>query len=99
MTATPAALRLNFPADGFAELTFDLPGSKANTLGRAILAEFETALNMLETRKDLRGLILLSGKPGMFIAGADLKELGERPARRRASSHVLSSAASTSSPL
>ncbi|OAI50086.1 3-hydroxyacyl-CoA dehydrogenase, partial [Planctomycetaceae bacterium SCGC AG-212-F19] len=27
-------------------------------------------------RKDLRGLILRSGKPGMFIAGADLRELG-----------------------
>src|SRR5205807_10480493 len=30
----------------------------------------------LKGRNDLRGLILTSGKPGMFIAGADLKELG-----------------------
>src|SRR6202035_1430776 len=30
----------------------------------------------LSSRNDLKGLILRSGKPGMFIAGADLKELG-----------------------
>ena len=72
-----AALRLDFSSDGIAQITFDQPGSKANTLGQAILAEFETILDQLvETRTDLRGLILTSAKPGMFIAGADLKELG-----------------------
>ena len=33
-------------------------------------------LGQLAGRTDLNGLILKSGKPGMFIAGADLKELG-----------------------
>src|SRR5262249_6891496 len=28
---------------------------------------------------DVRGLIFRSGKPGMFVAGADLRELGSRP--------------------
>ncbi|GIW78496.1 MAG: hypothetical protein KatS3mg105_0303 [Gemmatales bacterium] len=32
----------------------------------------------LKNKHDLRGLILRSGKPGMFIAGADLRELGSR---------------------
>src|SRR5262249_42426259 len=31
----------------------------------------------LAARTDLRGLVLRSGKPGMFIAGADLRELGK----------------------
>ena len=33
----------------------------------------------LKARGDLRGLIFRSGKPGMFIAGADLRELGSAP--------------------
>src|SRR5205814_1649059 len=70
-----SALRLDVQAD-IAVVTFDTPGSRANTLGQAVLGEFEGLLSQLEGRKDLHGLILRSGKPGMFIAGADLKELG-----------------------
>ncbi|MFO0867021.1 MAG: 3-hydroxyacyl-CoA dehydrogenase NAD-binding domain-containing protein [Gemmataceae bacterium] len=70
------AFTLDFPESGYARLVFDLPGSKANTLGQAVQAELETVLDDLERRTDVRGLILASGKPGMFIAGADLKELG-----------------------
>src|SRR5204863_37388 len=33
-------------------------------------------LDGLEKRTDLKGLIIRSGKPGQFIAGADLNELG-----------------------
>ncbi|MCI0379374.1 MAG: 3-hydroxyacyl-CoA dehydrogenase NAD-binding domain-containing protein, partial [Gemmataceae bacterium] len=69
------AFRLEF-SDNFACLTFDLAGSKANTLGQAVLAELEAAMTEIEGRAGLQGLILQSGKPGMFIAGADLKELG-----------------------
>jgi 3-hydroxyacyl-CoA dehydrogenase/enoyl-CoA hydratase/3-hydroxybutyryl-CoA epimerase/3-hydroxyacyl-CoA dehydrogenase/enoyl-CoA hydratase/3-hydroxybutyryl-CoA epimerase/enoyl-CoA isomerase len=57
-------------------LTIDQPNSRANTMGQAILTEFETVLGQLEQRSDLGGLVLRSGKPGMFIAGADLRELG-----------------------
>jgi 3-hydroxyacyl-CoA dehydrogenase/enoyl-CoA hydratase/3-hydroxybutyryl-CoA epimerase/3-hydroxyacyl-CoA dehydrogenase/enoyl-CoA hydratase/3-hydroxybutyryl-CoA epimerase/enoyl-CoA isomerase len=81
-----SALTLDVASDRVARLTFDLPGSKANTLGEAVLAEFEAVLTDLEKRPDLEGLILQSGKPGMFIAGADLKELAlprdEATARR-----------------
>ena len=77
MTSSPQpALKLEFRTDAAALITFDQPGSRANTLGQAVLAEFEEVLKQLEAHKDLRGVILQSGKPGMFIAGADLKELG-----------------------
>ena len=56
-------------------VTFDLPGKKVNTLGRAVLKELTELLGGLEKRDDLRGL-LFRGKPGQFIAGADLNELG-----------------------
>src|SRR5262249_29206589 len=69
------ALRLEVQG-GIGFLTFDIPGSRANTLGQPILAEFEAMLGQLRARTDLHGLVLRSGKPGMFIAGADLRELG-----------------------
>lgn len=73
--ASMTAFRLEI-VDSIATLTFDLPGSKANTLGQAVQAELEQVLADLEKRTDLHGLLLESGKPGMFIAGADIKELG-----------------------
>ena len=84
MTApSPAALRLDFlPAEigaapgRIALVTLDQPGSKANTLSQAILGELEGLLAELNRHTDLAGLVLRSGKPDMFIAGADLKELG-----------------------
>src|ERR1041385_466047 len=57
-------------------ITFDLPGQKVNTFSQAVLRELGELVATLEKRKDLRGLLLRSGKPGQFIAGADLKELG-----------------------
>src|SRR5262245_55616041 len=88
MSEPATALRLDV-ADGVGTITFDLPGSRANTLGVAVLAEFEALLKQLRARSDLRGLILQSGKPGMFIAGADLKELGSADASKPEQSRAL----------
>ena len=71
-----SVLRLEVHPGGIGVVTFDQPGSRANTLGQAVQAEFEALLEKLAARTDLRGLILQSAKPGMFIAGADLRELG-----------------------
>jgi 3-hydroxyacyl-CoA dehydrogenase/enoyl-CoA hydratase/3-hydroxybutyryl-CoA epimerase/3-hydroxyacyl-CoA dehydrogenase/enoyl-CoA hydratase/3-hydroxybutyryl-CoA epimerase/enoyl-CoA isomerase len=70
------ALRFEILPDKIGLITFDLPGSRANTLGRAVMAEFAGLLDQLEKQTDLAGLVLESGKAGMFVAGADLKELG-----------------------
>ncbi len=87
-TSAPAAsLRLEVQ-DSIAVITFDQPGSRANTLGQAVLGDFENILAELNKRKDVRGLILRSGKPGMFIAGADLKELGSGQLDKAASQTV-----------
>src|SRR5262249_43855615 len=61
------ALRLDILDGNIGLITFDLPNSRANTLGQAVLAEYEKLVSQLEGRKDLRGLILKSGKPGMFV--------------------------------
>src|SRR6266481_8738177 len=73
------ALRFEVVNGSIGVITFDQPNSRANTLGQAVLAEFEKLLVQFAQRQDLQGLILKSGKPGMFIAGADLRELGSRP--------------------
>lgn len=58
-----------------ARLTFDTPGKKVNTLSQSVRAELAEIVGRLEQRTDLRGLLLDSGKPGQFIAGAELSEL------------------------
>lgn len=80
-TASPAetAFRLEILDGTIAVLVFDQPGSRANTLGQAVLAELEGVVEHLKQRTDWHGLIFRSGKPGMFIAGADLRELGSIP--------------------
>jgi enoyl-CoA hydratase len=61
--------------DGIVRLVFDQPDSRANVLSTALWTEFGNALGGLAYTPGLRGLILESAKPGIFIAGADLKEL------------------------
>jgi len=72
--AASTTLSLSFPAPDIAVLTLDDPQSSANVLSRHVLEAFEGHLDALDKRKGLAGLIIRSAKPGMFIAGADLKE-------------------------
>ena len=51
-----------------------MPGKGANVLSSHVLQELEQHLDVLQPRDDLAGLIIVSGKPGIFIAGADLRE-------------------------
>ncbi|MDH3717185.1 MAG: enoyl-CoA hydratase-related protein, partial [Planctomycetota bacterium] len=69
-----ASITLSFPEPDIAALTLDLPGKGANILSRGVLEELAGHLDQLEARKDVVGLLIRSGKPGIFIAGADLRE-------------------------
>ncbi|MSR53959.1 MAG: hypothetical protein EXS09_11820 [Gemmataceae bacterium] len=68
------AFRLTI-ADRVAKLVIDQPDSRANVLSTTIWTEFGKVLDGLIPRTDLQGLVIESAKPGIFIAGADLKEL------------------------
>lgn len=57
--------------------TFESPGKKANVLGAEFLAELDSELSWLEHESSITGLLIESGKPGIFLAGADLKALSE----------------------
>ncbi len=57
-------------------LTLDLPGEKVNKLGKQVLGELEAllpALVQLGEKKAIEALVLVSGKPANFIAGADIR--------------------------
>ncbi|MGH9463843.1 MAG: 3-hydroxyacyl-CoA dehydrogenase NAD-binding domain-containing protein, partial [Vicinamibacteria bacterium] len=61
--------------DGIGWLTFDLPGEKVNKLSASVMADLARALEALRGRPDLEGVVIRSGKEGIFIAGADLQEI------------------------
>ena len=69
---------LSHPEPNIAVLTFDTPDKSANVLSRSVLHELSDHLDALEKsyekKGDLAGLVIISGKPDQFIAGADLRE-------------------------
>ena len=69
-----SAFSLSIESDGLAVMTFDLPGEKVNKFSRAVLTEIADVVARLGREKSIRGLLLASGKPDVFIAGADIKE-------------------------
>lgn len=69
-----SSLTLTRPEPDIAVLTFDMPGKGANILSTSVLDEIEAVLNQLDEEGSLAGLILISGKPNIFIAGADIRE-------------------------
>jgi hypothetical protein len=60
--------------DGVMVVTIDVPGEKVNTLGKAMMAEFDALLAELEAPGSVRAMVVRSGKPDNFIAGADIKD-------------------------
>ena len=60
--------------DGVLVLTLDVPGEKVNTLGKALLAELDEVLALVDADRGIRAVVLRSGKPDNFIAGADIKD-------------------------
>src|SRR6185437_11098642 len=62
--------------DGIAWLTFDKAGATTNTLSKTVLAQFQRVLDQLDAQSP-RGLVIRSGKPGGFIAGADVGEFDD----------------------
>jgi 3-hydroxyacyl-CoA dehydrogenase/enoyl-CoA hydratase/3-hydroxybutyryl-CoA epimerase len=60
--------------NGVAVVTFDLPGEPVNKLSAAARVELEALLIGLRDDPSARAVVLISGKPDNFIAGADIEE-------------------------
>lgn len=73
------AVRTDLRPDGVAVLTLDQPDARANVLTRDLWADLGEALAALAVRTDVKGLVVASAKPGVFVAGADLKLLQNAP--------------------
>src|SRR5438105_1504639 len=56
-------------------LTFDRPDSGANIFDAATLSDLDQQLDFIEGEDSLEGVVILSAKKSIFIAGADLKTL------------------------
>jgi 3-hydroxyacyl-CoA dehydrogenase/enoyl-CoA hydratase/3-hydroxybutyryl-CoA epimerase len=61
--------------DGVTTLWFDSPGRSQNVLDVAALDELDARLSEIADDDSIRGVLVRSGKPGGFCAGADLKTI------------------------
>ena len=63
--------------DGVAVITFDLKDESINKFSPAVIEEFTAMIDRLEQDQAVKAAVLLSGKPGTFIAGADIDQFLE----------------------
>ena len=68
---------------GIAHLVMDDPKRRINVLDEPAIADLEQALAALERPGDVRGVIVRSGKPGSFVAGADVHAIATVTERER----------------
>ncbi len=66
---------LSVRPDGVAMLTLDMPGAPVNMLSSSLQASFDTIIARLEGDPAIKACVLRSGKPGVWVAGADINEL------------------------
>ncbi|NNE92749.1 MAG: hypothetical protein HKN23_13970, partial [Verrucomicrobiales bacterium] len=63
--------------DGIDVLVFDHPDTSANIFDIRTLDELEKHLDEIAKDSSVKGLVFTSAKPSIFLAGADLKSLGD----------------------
>ena len=80
MVDKPPPLRLEIDADKIAWLVFDAPDSRVNLLNTQVMRHLDRHLSELESRIATGhpvALVIWSGKPDTYIAGADVREIAE----------------------
>ncbi|XP_071519779.1 trifunctional enzyme subunit alpha, mitochondrial-like [Panulirus ornatus] len=70
--------------DGVGVVTLDSPG-KVNVLNEALMNEMEEIINEIESNPDIQSAIVISAKPGCFIAGADITMIEKTKSSEEAS--------------
>jgi 3-hydroxyacyl-CoA dehydrogenase/enoyl-CoA hydratase/3-hydroxybutyryl-CoA epimerase len=73
VAASALAMRVEMDG-GIAVIVLDVPGESVNTLSRRVRDEFAALNDRLERDTSIEGAVLISGKPDVFIAGADIEE-------------------------
>ncbi|KAI6182233.1 Mitochondrial trifunctional protein alpha subunit [Aphelenchoides bicaudatus] len=60
---------------GIAVVKIDIPGAKENVLNARVSADLKAIVDRIEHDDSIKGVVLMSGKPNSFIAGADIEML------------------------
>jgi 3-hydroxyacyl-CoA dehydrogenase/enoyl-CoA hydratase/3-hydroxybutyryl-CoA epimerase len=68
-----SAITLEHDAD-VALIVLDLPNEPVNKLNLSLTEDFRRAFDEIESDSSIRGVVLISGKPDTFIAGADIDQ-------------------------
>ncbi len=71
------AFRLELREDNIAVIHIDVPGESMNTLKASFAEEVSGLLNQIEQNAKVKGVVVISAKPGSFIAGADIGMIDE----------------------
>ena len=71
-------INLTVDAEGIGLAAIDVPGRPMNVLTPEFNEDLAALLQRLADDSGIRGLILTSGKPGAFVAGADIKDMVKR---------------------
>jgi 3-hydroxyacyl-CoA dehydrogenase/enoyl-CoA hydratase/3-hydroxybutyryl-CoA epimerase len=74
VASRPTAFTAERDGSGVLVLTLDVPDARVNVLGRGVFLEFEQWLQEIENDASVRAVVLRSGKPDSFVAGADIKD-------------------------
>jgi len=73
--AVEKTVRLIARDDGICLVMFDRPGSSANIFDLRTLDELAQELEFIERQTELKGVVFISNKRSVFIAGADLNAM------------------------
>jgi 3-hydroxyacyl-CoA dehydrogenase/enoyl-CoA hydratase/3-hydroxybutyryl-CoA epimerase len=60
--------------DGIAVVTIDLPGEPVNKVTAELRAEFTEMFGRIEADRSVKGVVIATGKPDTWLAGADIDE-------------------------
>lgn len=75
--APTSAFTLTKRDDGIAIITIDVPGESMNTLKATFADEVTHILDSIEQDSSIKGVVIISGKPSSFVAGADIRMISE----------------------
>jgi len=70
-----SAFSLDVREDGIAILTMDVPGETMNTLKMEFAEQISEMLDQISANSQIKGVVVISGKEGSFVAGADISML------------------------
>ncbi len=60
--------------DGIAVVTLDVPNAPVNTFARSVRDEFTALIERFDRDESIRAAVIRSGKPDVWVAGADIEE-------------------------